>query len=248
MVDTEELARLRIEHTPAAIASRLTSPLDRSYVGDGVLGAIDGAVTTFAIVAGSLGAGISSGIALALGFANVVADGFSMAAGNYLKAKADREILERARRQEEQHVDALPEGEREEVRQLFSRKGFEGAALEEAVDTITSDRKRWVETMLTEELGLPLESPVPFRAAGTTFLAFLAAGSIPLLPLGFLEGRTAFTVSAWFAGVVFLGIGLVKARIARASAARSAVETLLVGGGAALLAYLVGNATKDFVP
>jgi VIT1/CCC1 family predicted Fe2+/Mn2+ transporter len=106
----------------------------------------------------------------------------------------------------------------------------------------------WVDTMLTEEHGLPLEMPAPLRAAGTTFLAFLAAGSVPLLPLGFFQRESAFAASALLSAVVFLGIGLVKARIAREPLARSAAETLLVGGGAALLAYAVGLATTGLVP
>jgi len=245
--DRDDLARLRAEHTPSAVAARLDTGASRSYAGDGVLGAIDGTVTTFAIVAGALGAGISGGVALVLGLANVVADGFSMAAGNYMKSRTDLQIIERARRVEEHHVDAFPEGEREEVRQLFARKGLEGAALEEVVEAITRDRKRWVDTMLTEELGLPLDGPRPLRAAATTFLCFLLAGLIPLLPLRLFDGRASFLASALASAAIFLAIGLVKARVTGGRVVRSACETLLVGGATAILAYAVGNAARDLV-
>ena len=84
----DELAEL---HSEEAIAARLAGATRHSYLGDFVLGAVDGAVTTFAIVAGAAGAGLSSGVAIVLGLANVLADGFSMAAGNFLKAKADHQ-------------------------------------------------------------------------------------------------------------------------------------------------------------
>jgi VIT1/CCC1 family predicted Fe2+/Mn2+ transporter len=242
-----DVARLRAEHTPAAISARLTSAARQSYLGDAVLGAVDGTVTTFAIVAGSLGAGISGTIALVLGLANVVADGFSMAASNYLKCKSDGEIVERARRIEEHHVEMFPDGEREEVRQLFSRKGFEGRALEEVVAVVTSDRKRWVDTMLTEEHGLPLKGPTPARAALTTFAAFLVAGAIPLIPLVAFEGRASFQASAAATAAAFLAIGILKAKVTARSLARSAAETLLVGSAAAALAFFVGSATKALV-
>ncbi len=147
------------EHTPAAIRRRLRSATEHSYLRDFVLGAMDGTVTTFAVVAGVAGAGLPSSVAIVLGLANLLADGFSMAAGNYLSTKTDRELVDRARRIEEMHVEQVPDGEREEVRQIFAAKGFEGSILDEIVNVITTDRRRWVDTMLTEEHGLRLESP-----------------------------------------------------------------------------------------
>ncbi|MFQ5843459.1 MAG: VIT1/CCC1 transporter family protein [Planctomycetota bacterium] len=241
---------LRDSHTPQAIATRLASAPEHSYLGDGVLGAIDGTVTTFAIVAAASGAGLSGGVALVLGLANVLADGLSMAVGNHLRAKADRDVVERAREVEELHIDRVPEGEREEIRQVFAAKGFAGPVLDEVVAVITRDRKQWVDTMLTEELGLRLETPAPLRASLTTFLAFLLAGLVPLLPL-FIVGRRhaahAFLACLVAAGITFFLIGQVKGRLVGASALRSGLETLLVGGVAATLAYLVGLAAKGLL-
>jgi VIT1/CCC1 family predicted Fe2+/Mn2+ transporter len=240
----DEKASVLGDHTPEAIAARLASPAPHSCLGDGVLGAVDGTVTTFAIVAGTLGAGLSSRVALVLGLANVVADGFSMAVGNYLRAKADRELVRRARRVEEEHVEALPEGEREEVRQIFARKGLAGSVLEEVVAAITSDRRRWVDTMLIEELRLRLEPPAPLRVAATTFACFLTAGVLPLVPLHLLAGRAPFHASAWTAAATFVAAGIVKGKLTAAPAWASALETLLLGGGAAVLAYSVGAAAR----
>jgi VIT1/CCC1 family predicted Fe2+/Mn2+ transporter len=230
-------------HTPEAIDARLSSATEHSYLGDGLLGAIDGTVTTFAIVAGATGARLSPGVALVLGLANVLADGFSMAIGNYLRAKADREVVDRARAIEEMHIDRIPDGEREEIRQIFARKGFEGEILDEVVAVITRDRQRWVDTMVTEELGLRLEAPEPIRAALTTFAAFLGAGALPLLPL-LLGVRGPFLVSSVVTAVTFFLIGVIKGRLVHHSLLRSGMETLFVGGAAAALAFLVGHAAR----
>jgi len=229
---------LHHDHTPEAIEARLAAATDHSYLGDGILGAIDGTVTTFAIVAGASGAGLSGSIALVLGLANVFADGLSMAVGNYMRAKADREVVEQARRVEEAHVDHVPEGEREEVRQIFERKGFSGEMLDKAVDVITEDRQRWVDTMLTEELGLRLDTPDPLRAAWTTFVAFVVAGLIPIAPLAFTADF--FLISACVTAATFFLIGLVNGWLLQRRLLLAGVESLLVGGGAASVAYLVG--------
>jgi VIT1/CCC1 family predicted Fe2+/Mn2+ transporter len=237
-------AHLHAQHTPEAIAARLAAATDHSYAGDAVLGAIDGTVTTFAIVAGATGAGLQPGIALVLGLANVLADGFSMAVSNYLRAKADLQVVEHARQVEESHIERIPDGEREEIRQIFVRKGFEGDLLDAAVDVITRDRRRWVDTMLMEELGLRLDPPRPLRAALTTFFAFLVAGLLPLAPL---LASHAFLGSAMATAATFFGIGVVKGVTLRTGWLRGGIETLFIGGCAAVLAYAVGHATRGLV-
>ncbi|MBL8827572.1 MAG: VIT1/CCC1 transporter family protein, partial [Planctomycetaceae bacterium] len=159
MSDTWSDDRLAAQHTPEAIAARVSAATQHSYLGDGVLGAIDGTVTTFAVVAGSAGAELSAGVAIILGLANVFADGLSMAVGNYLSTRTEHELLESMRRDEETHIALIPGGEREEIRQIFAGKGFDGELLDRVVDVITGDERRWVDTMLTEEHGLRLQSP-----------------------------------------------------------------------------------------
>jgi VIT1/CCC1 family predicted Fe2+/Mn2+ transporter len=243
--------RLEHEHSPKAVADRLAASTKHSYLGDFVLGAIDGAVTTFAVVAGSAGAGFSGGIALVLGLANLVADGFSMAVGNYLSTKANRQVVERIRAVEEKHIREVPDGEREEIRQIFAGKGFDGEILEKIVRVITSDRRRWIDTMVTEEFGMQLETPSPVRAALATFSAFVVAGFVPLVPYCWplsLTPATTLAVSSTATAVSFFVIGWLKGYVLERSRGMSGVETLLVGGAAATLAYVVGAIFRAFVP
>ena len=242
---TSILSALKAAHTPTAIRDRLRAGFRHSYLRDAVYGAIDGAVTTLAVVSGVAGAQLSTGVVFVLGMANLIADGFSMAASNYLGTRAEEQLRQRARRQEEREIESFPEGEREEIRQIVKSKGFEGAELERAVEIITSDRKRWIEMMLTEELGLSLNGPSPLSAAVATFTAFVVVGCMPLLAfiLQFINPDAVgnpFLWSTFLTAVAFFGIGAAKSRFVEQSWLWSGVETLLVGGAVAILAYVVG--------
>ena len=105
-----------------------------------------------------------------------------MAVGNYQNAKSRRQLIEKIRRIEQRHIRLIPDGEREEIRQIYRAKCFEGQTLEDIVETISSDEALWVNTMLTEEHGVQLQIPDPFRVALVTFAAFCAVGLIPLIP------------------------------------------------------------------
>lgn len=239
-------SELKATHTPAAIRERLDSGPRHSYLRDVVYGAIDGAVTTLAVVSGVAGAQLSTGIVLVLGAANLIADGFSMAASNYLGTRAEEQLRERARRIEERHIERYPEGEREEVRQILQGRGIEGENLNRTVEIITADRKHWIEFMLTEEYGLSLSGPSPLLAAGATFIAFVVVGAMPLLPfiLQFISPSTVPSPFAWSAlltAAAFFAVGAAKSRFVEEKWHWAGLETLLVGGSAAILAYGIGK-------
>lgn len=232
-------SKLEHSHTRKAIAKRLSSGAKANYLRDFVYGGIDGAITTFAIVAGVVGASLSSSVILILGLANLLADGFSMAASNYSGTKTVTDERAKARVVEANHIRIDPEGEREEVRQLMAMKGLSGHALEEAVDAIAADEERWIEFMLTEEYGFGQAEPSPLKAGGATFLAFLVCGAVPLLP--FAVGLDAsFAVSVTMTGLVFFLIGAAKSIWSLSPWWRSGLETFAIGGIAAATAYAVG--------
>jgi VIT1/CCC1 family predicted Fe2+/Mn2+ transporter len=174
----------------------------------------------------------------------LIADGFSMAASNFLGTKAELDDWRRLEAIENRHIDLAPEGEREEVRQIFQLKGFEGDDLSRIVELVTSDRERWVRTMLTEEYGLPREVRSPWIAAVSTFTAFVICGLVPLLPY-LLGVRQSLKVSIVLTGIVFFAIGSVKSRWSTGSWLRSGLTTLAVGGIAAALAYVTGLLLKN---
>jgi VIT1/CCC1 family predicted Fe2+/Mn2+ transporter len=234
---------LKASHTPAAIRRRLSQGPQQSYLRDFIYGAIDGAVTTFAIVSGVAGAQLSTNIVIILGVANLIGDGFSMAASNYLGARADRQLRHRIKLEEEAHIAEYPAGEREEIRQIFERKGFAADDLDRVVEVITADRERWVETMLAEEHGMSANGPVPWRAAAVTFAAFVLVGGAPLAP--FLLGWNSYNASSILTGAAFFLVGAAKSRFVAQSWWTSGLETLALGGGAAGLAYVVGLMLRD---
>ena len=239
------MPELEHKHTPDAIADRIAAT-NPSYIRDFIYGGIDGAVTTFAVVSGVSGAELSPAVVLILGFANLVADGFSMAASNYLGTRAEQDDYQRLEKIEHRHTEVEPEGEREEIRQIYGGKGFEGEELEKAVELITADRDRWVKTMLTEEYGLPAKIRSPWQAAFATFAAFVVCGLVPLLP--YLFGvRSSFLVSCVMTGVTFFLIGSFKSRWSTSSWIRSGIETLFVGALAAGLAYGAGVLLRGLV-
>jgi VIT1/CCC1 family predicted Fe2+/Mn2+ transporter len=237
---------LEHSHEPAAVAARLAAGPKPTYLPDAVYGAIDGTVTTFAVVAGAVGADLSARVVLILGAANLLADGFSMACGNFAGARAAHDYYTHLRAREERHIASDPDGERIEIREIYRTKGFTDAALDAITRLVTSRREVWIETMMAEEYGLSAAQRSPIGAATTTFVAFVAAGSLPLLPI-LLAIPHAIAISAIATGIVFLLIGAAKSRWAARSWWRSALETFAIGMGAAIVAYLVGYLVDKIV-
>jgi VIT1/CCC1 family predicted Fe2+/Mn2+ transporter len=230
------------EHRPDAIRRRLAEPRGESALGDFILGGVDGVITTFAVVAGSAGGRLSVATVIVLGLANLVADGFSMGVSNYLGTRSRLEEVARARADEAWQIEQHPEGERREVREIFAAKGLAGKTLDRVVEVITSDQRVWIDTMMEQELKLSEIAARPVRAALVTCGAFVSCGLIPLLPF-FAEAddaRSLFVVSIALAAATFFLLGAGKGLVLKRSPIGSGLQTLLIGGIAALLAYGVG--------
>ncbi len=217
----------------------------QEYLGEFVYGGIDGAVTTFAVVAGAVGAELSMSIILILGFANLLADGFSMSVGAYLSTKSELDNYEKHKRIEYLEIEEIPEVEREEVRQIYREKGFEGELLEQVVEVITADKDRWVDTMMKEELEMIQESKSPIKVGAVTYLSFIVVGLIPLLAYLFTDevevNNQLFWLSSGMTSVAFGLVGWLKAYVTQTNRFRAIVETLFLGASAAAVAYFVGD-------
>jgi VIT1/CCC1 family predicted Fe2+/Mn2+ transporter len=212
-----------------------------------VYGAIDGAVTTFAIVTGVIGASLSPSIIVILGFANLLADGFSMAIGNYLSVKTQNEFIQRERKREEWEIDNRIDEEKQEIRDIYSKKGFKEELLEEIVRIITSRRKVWIDTMMREELGLVEGKYTPLVSAVNTFVGFNTIGIIPLIPfiLVYLSSSNISISNALFYSIVatassFYLIGSIRGKVVHKPMVASGFNTVLIGGVAAAVSYCIG--------
>ncbi len=224
----------------------------QDYLGEFVYGGIDGSVTTFAVVAGAAGGGLGADVILILGFANLIADGFAMSVGSYLSNKSEQDNFAMHERTEYWEVDHLPEKERQEVREIMQAKGFSGELLEKVVEVLTADRDRWVDLMMKEELGMMKETKSPLAMGAVTFASFILVGLIPLLTYvlefsGIQLQADPFWLASFLTGLAFLGIGYLKSYVTQTNRWRAMLETLLLGGAAALLAYYVGSLLESWL-
>ncbi len=233
-------------HNPKNLSGRL-----QTFLGEFVYGGIDGSVTTFAVVSGAYGANLDSAVIIILGLANLLADGFAMSVGAYLSARSENDNFEKHKAIENWEIDNLREREVEEIREIYVAKGFEGELLEQVVEKITSDREVWIDTMMKEELEMIKTDKTPISIGAVTFISFILVGTIPLIIylIDFVNplDLDLFLTSAILTGIAFALIGVLKAFVNNTNALRGLLETLLLGGAAALIAYFVGDFLEKIV-
>jgi vacuolar iron transporter family protein len=223
---------------------------NKDYIPEFVYGGIDGAITTFAVVAGATGANLEISIVIILGFANLIADGFSMSVGNFFSTKASRDSYEKHKAVEYWEVENLREKEIQEIREIYEKKGFKGDLLEQVVAVITSDKDVWVDTMMKEELELAKDDRTPVKTAGMTFISFILIGLIPLLSYVFaslfdIQEENLFLYSCILTGIGLAIVGSMKSIVTEKNAFVGIAETLALGGIAAVLAYFVGAVLEN---
>ncbi|MDD5751079.1 MAG: VIT1/CCC1 transporter family protein [Candidatus Peribacteraceae bacterium] len=221
----------------------------RAFIENIVLGGNDGIITTFAVVAGTVGAELSAGIVIILGIANLLADGISMGAGAYLSIKSERDRYVRLRKEEAEEIDEDPEVEREEIRRAYRAKGMSGAVLEGAVQAITADRERWVDAMLAEEHGMHAsELENPLLRGVITFFSFIVFGSIPIIPylLGVADAQR-FPAAITATVIALLAVGLTRSTITGERWFRGPLEIVSVGLVCAAVAYGIGAFLRTVV-
>ena len=211
-----------------------------------VFGGLDGIITTFAVVAASVGGSLSTDVILLMGFANLVADGLSMGFGDYLSSQAEFEYTRAEHKREKWELDNYPEGEKQEMVELYVKRGMTESDATSVIEVMSKYKNFFLDVMMVEELGLmpPDDSDSPAKNGVVTFLAFVVFGFIPLTPY-VLNGATGASFTANFVAaclltaLTMLALGASKAKFTNQSMTKSAFLMLFNGGLAAVAAYLV---------
>jgi len=214
-----------------------------------LFGGLDGIITTFAVVAGAGGGGLSVGVVLIMGFSSLVADALSMGVGDALSSKAETEVAEKEMQREAWELENYPEGEIKEMVEIYEGRGFEHEDARLIVTTMAKYPKQFVDVMLHDELGM--EAPDPdekydyLKSGAFCFASFLVCGSVPLL--GYVcvmpfsdDANTLFAISCSLTAVALFLLGALKSRYTAYSWWRSGLEVLSVGGSCAAAAYGIG--------
>ena len=216
-----------------------------------VYGGLDGIITTFAVVAGVAGASLDATIVLILGFANLIADGLSMAIGDFLSTKAELQLAATEQARESWEVEHFPDQERAELVEVYQAKGMPEADAVEMVAILSRHKKAWIDTMMAAELGMPETDESPVGNAVATFLSFVVFGFVPLVAYVLSRlvtlGISPLLLAVMLTAVTLFVLGTVKVRVVRMHWLRAGSEMLLVGGVAAVAAYGIGAALRAIV-
>jgi VIT1/CCC1 family predicted Fe2+/Mn2+ transporter len=213
-----------------------------NWLRDVILGGQDGLVNILGIILGVIAGGGSKTVLLATGFAAAFTESVSMGAVGYTSALSERDYYAAEQAREEAEIDATPEAERQEIRDIYAGKGFSGDLLEGVVDTITSNRDAWLATMMDEELHLqPVKSGEILRSATLITLATLIGHLIPLLPFTWLPRTTALFIAFILSAAVLFGVGAYSALTLVGDWRRKGLQMVVIGLGAAAIGFLIGR-------
>lgn len=218
----------------------------REFLRDAVYAANDGVVTTFAVVAGVTGASLDPIAILALGFANLFADGISMASGNYLGTKSEKDLYSKERARHARFFDENKEVFKQHVAKFLQEKGYADGDLGDTADMITRNKRFALDFIMHEEMGLvEQKSSRPLKGALVTLFAFMLAGLVPLAPyLAFTRSENTFFYAVFFTAFTLFSIGALRSFYMARSWLTTGLEMLLVGGVAAAIAYGIGFAVS----
>ena len=214
---------------------------ETSAIRDFVFGFGDGINTSLGIVAGVGGADVSSNIIILAAVVAMFTGAKAMAVQNYLAVKSQRQILNSEIEREKWEIENVPDKERKEIEDIYKAKGFSGTELGSIVNKITSDKKIWLDTMLTEELKLNLEIVgSPLKSALRMFGSFLIGGVLPIIPYFFADGHIPLLIAIGASLSASFAIGALKSKIANLSMIKGGLEMAGLGTGIALIGYGLG--------
>ena len=213
-----------------------------NWLRDVILGGQDGLVNILGIILGVIAGGGSNTVLIAAGFAAAITESISMGAVGYTSSVSERDYYEAEKARESTEIDSTPEAERQEIRDIYATKGFDGQMLENVVETITANRDVWLATMMDEELHLqPVETRDILRAAVVITIATLIGHLIPLLPFVWLPRDAALVIAFGLSAMVLFGIGVYSAVTLVGDWRTSGVRMVIIGLGAAAIGFFVGH-------
>ena len=211
------------------------------YIKDIVYGANDGIITTFAVVTGSIGAGLGTRVIIILGLANLLADGISMGVSNYLGEKSENSLFQKEKKKELALILEKPEEEKEDVKEILREFNFTQERVDSMAEMIVDNENFWVDFMMKYELGRDEPSSgEEWKGGLVTFFAFALAGLMPLLPFIFASPEHMITYSIVSTACAFFVVGSLRTLITDRNWLVAGCEMLLVGGIAAGVSYGVG--------
>jgi predicted membrane protein (TIGR00267 family) len=212
-------------------------------VRDVVIGMSDGLTVPFALAAGLSGVVNSTHLVVLAGLAEIAAGSIAMGLGGFLAARGDAEHYASERIREDREVVERTRDEEEEIYAIFEEYGVERTESDSVLQALKRNPKSWVDFMMRFELGL--EEPAANRAAQsalTIALSYIAGGLIPLVPyMVAAAGTHALTISVIITLIALLVFGAIKGRLTGAGTLRSGLQTMLIGGVAAGVAYMLAR-------
>jgi vacuolar iron transporter family protein len=229
-------------------ASQLHGNFDSKLLKAAVYGANDGIITTFAVVAGVAGAGLSPSIVLILGFANLLADGISMGIGDYLGERSESRFKKYQYAIEQWEVKNIPDEEEKELVEFFEKRKVNETDSKKLKDIIRKYPKLWSELGFFDEMGSsPEEEKGLWKSGAVTLVAFILAGALPLMPYVFEAanifqlGEKQFVASIAATAATLFIIGSSRTFVTKGKWWMNGLEMLGIGAIAALAAFLTGS-------
>jgi vacuolar iron transporter family protein len=208
-----------------------------------IFGVNDGLVSNLSLIFGVAGAGVSNKVILLAGIAGLLAGAFSMAGGEYVSMKVQREVFERLIHLEAHEIGSMPDEEQMELIELYQRRGIPHTLATQLAEVVMADPETALQAHAREELGLDPESGLgsPVAAASSSFVAFAFGAIVPLLPFLASSGTPAVVASGVLSGATLFGVGAVISYFTGKRFYVSGARMLLVGGAAAAITFGVGK-------
>ena len=215
-----------------------------------ILGLNDGLISTFTLLVGVAAASFAGGggvsVIILTGIAAMVSGSISMGLGEYVSSKSEYNYIKNEIKKEKAEIELFPEEEKREVRTYFEKMGLEGSTLDSCVDSITSDKQRWLTFLLKSELGLE-EPESPILGAFITFISFVIGSLIPQIPYFLNVGFMSLIISSILSFSSLFLVGALKTKITGEKKIKGALEMLIIGIIAFFISYTIGLTLEKLI-